>query len=204
MNNRRGPWLSLLFGMAVVLSGCNASSATPQPLVSSQVKQEEIMSAQERDMVILFQSLVEMDREDGLRFSKQQAKELLPLVSRNSTDGELSYADQQHIIALLSTNQKAYVDHFQEHLLTRQLEKKPLEDLTPEQREQIIREFQNRREENEREHRNDPVLYEAAVDEMSVSYSESLMPGSDMKVPDNVEQQLMGLLNDRLHNESGK
>jgi len=201
---RRVQWISLLLGMAVLLSGCSISKAVEQPPEPSEVKQDDIMSPKERDMVILFQGLVQMDKKDGLMLTKQQAEAMLPLVRRNSTDGELSQSDQQQIVGLLTLKQRAYVDEFQEHLQNRKqsfTDKKPWEELTPEQREQMIKDFQDRRQEREKEHLDpqDPGNAQAPAGPGSLEADDGeLLTGGDADVPDNVEQQLMDLLEGRL------
>ncbi|OXM87944.1 hypothetical protein [Paenibacillus rigui] len=209
MRYRRNPWLRIFLGMTVALSGCNVTKATEQPPVPLTVKQEEIQSAQERDMVILFQSLVQMDKKDGLMLSRRQAEDMLPLVRRNSTDGELSQADQQLIVSLLSKKQKAYVDDFQEHLLNRKqslTERKYMDDLTIEQREQMIKEFQMRRQQRDQEqgHQSTPEMNIITDDEDLSSTGAFFIPGGSGGGANNVEQQLIELLEGRLVSEPTK
>lgn len=160
-------------------------------------------------MVILFQSLVQMDKKDGLMLSKRQAEDMLPLVRRNSTDGELSQAGQQLIVSLLSKKQKAYVDDFQEHLLNRKqslTERKSMDDLTIEQREQMIKEFQMRRQQRDQEqgHQSTPEMNIITDDEELSSTGAFFIPGGSGGGANNVEQQLIELLEGRLVSEPTK
>jgi hypothetical protein len=125
-------WIPLLLVSVVfiVLSGCGTGMDTATSLqVNGQERvstikgtqtgggltgaatpKNEILSRKERDLVILFKGLLLMDHQPGLLISEIQAAEMLPMVSQSAEDGGMEPENETKIRALLTVEQKNYLD----------------------------------------------------------------------------------------------
>jgi hypothetical protein len=101
----------------VLLSGyasSNPSNPAVQQAVSSQdsavikTSQPDVQNRKERQLVLLFQALLQMDRKEGLSISKEQAAALLPLIRNSRDQGNLTTEQQQQALALLNVDQQAF------------------------------------------------------------------------------------------------
>lgn len=195
MGNWRSRWIGI--SLVVCLNGCvdraPIISPVPAPAAASiaTVERDEIQNNLERQMVILFQGLLQMDRRENLGLSTKQAVEMLPLVEVNTGNGELKQTDRLLIINLLTTEQKEFFDDFQERLRVKaqaMKEYKKKAPLSMEEREAMIHEFEVRRREKDAER--------LALGESN--NSDEMNPGKPLGGgfgnPKNVEQQLIDLL----------
>lgn len=195
---RVGVWVCIAL---VLLTGCmKKAPVAPAPQSTSLMKPEEVQSDMEREMVILFQGLVQMDRQERLVINKKQAEELLPAVKRNTYDGELNPADQQMIIGILTADQRLFVIKYQkdihEHMQASK-ERKEREKLDHEERERMVREFQQRRQDEEHGQRSEPSEPSNSSEETSTGPA-SVVPS---KRSNNVEQRLIRLLESKLKDD---
>ncbi|MCU6798104.1 hypothetical protein OB236_38855 [Paenibacillus sp. WQ 127069] len=200
MGNWRLRWIGISFIM--LLNGCIHPAPVSLQLPEAVVQRDEIQNTFERQMVILFQSLIQMDRRENLGLSIKQAKELLPMVERNSRVGELEQADQLLIIGLLSTEQKGFVNEFQERIRSKEQNMKEFKKKDPssvEEREAMIHEFEVRRRERDAEFDKKPLppSEEGTRDNTPHPPSSSGGLGSGK----NVEQQLIDLLQAKIKKE---
>ncbi|TDF99536.1 hypothetical protein [Paenibacillus piri] len=196
--------------MAGLINGC-AASATQKPLPVQPVspasvveRQDDFQSSREKDMVLLFQSLLQMNKRENLKISAAQAESLLPLIKRNSSVGELETSDQKVITALLTEDQKRYVDEFLEETRLRKEQFKELKEqqgISEEERERMIREFLSKRAQerdgqppphHNREDGGAPALPGAGAGPVPAG------PGGK-----NIEQQLIDLLEAKLRSRGG-
>jgi hypothetical protein len=177
-----GKWRSRWIGICLIvcLNGCvnPAPLISPEPAAAATSERDEIQNSLERQMVILFQGLVEM----------------LPLVVVNTGKGQLKQTDQSLIINLLTPEQKDFFDDFQERLRAKEQDIKEFKKKAPlsvEEREAMIHEFELRRREKDAERhaqgegRNPNEMYPGPP---------SPPPGGGFGNPKNVEQQLIELL----------
>jgi hypothetical protein len=115
---------------AVLLSGCGSNQAAQgnanQPntktdeapaanTMTDQSKQPSgnpgtAMNPNQRTMMMTFQSLMMMDKTASLSITKEQAAKMLPLVQDGITKNELSADAQTNLLAVLTAEQKKFVD----------------------------------------------------------------------------------------------
>lgn len=190
-----GVWICIA---AVILTGCIRKEAVkPSPQSASLMKQEEVQSDMEREMVILFQSLIQMDKQAHLVINKKQAEELLPEVKHNTSEGGLTLAEQQIIVSILTVDQRLFVINYQKNMHEHiQKEIKERDKLDREERERMVREFQLRRQEQEQyqDQHQDPSQQGNRNDDSSSELTYS----SPLKKSNNVEQRLIHLLENRV------
>jgi septal ring factor EnvC (AmiA/AmiB activator) len=193
MRDWRLRWVGI--GLIVWLNGCAAPAPVISPAPVAAVQRDEIQNSLERQMVILFQSLLQMDRRDNLKLSTQQAEAMLPLVERNTRVGELEQADKQLIINLLSAEQKDFTNEFQDRIRAKEQalkEYKKKESSSVEERETMIHEFEARRRDRDAERQTAPT--ESGSNEGNPGSP----PGGGSGSGKNVEQQLIDLLGSKL------
>ncbi|WP_239634518.1 hypothetical protein [Paenibacillus sp. H1-7] len=190
---------TITIASSLLLGGCNTLKTVPPqpvpPAAAPAPAEDEIQRETERDMVILFQGLIQLDKQQALVITKTQAEAMLPVVKRNSSKGELTAGDQQRIIAMLTTEQKKFVIEYRDRILTRMrvmMEKKEPEGLTAEERERMVQEFQKKRR---LEHEaGDPDMVPRDAPESGPT----LVPNADQRRANNVEQRLIRLLEGKL------
>ncbi|CAG7648467.1 hypothetical protein ACFQI7_12615 [Paenibacillus allorhizosphaerae] len=156
--------LTAYCSILIVISGCGtAGHASSTPDVSSaqaatspnkpaDVQKRrpdgDLLSLNERQMVLFFKDLLQIDRKEGLGFTRDQAEEMLPLVRKNSISGELTQSDQAKIVEMLTTEQKHYYDEIIKRLPRLGMNPPPPpphEHISPEELERKIEEFERRR-----------------------------------------------------------
>ncbi|MCS7464435.1 hypothetical protein N0M98_30510 [Paenibacillus doosanensis] len=194
MNNRCLRTIGLVISVAAMLSGCEPdhSAADARSLAPVQ-KEEDVQSDMERDMVLLFQSLVQMDKQAQLTINRKQAEQMLPVVQRNTRTGELTQADRQDIIDLLTNEQRRFVSDYRERAHARMKaarDSKPFDGLSQEEREKMVQEFQKRRRQ-EREEEGQ------AAEPVPQAQADTPVTG-DQRRTGNVEQRLIRLLEGKL------
>ncbi|OXM87595.1 hypothetical protein [Paenibacillus rigui] len=89
-----------------------ASQDTAKQDVSQAAKQEKPaqMNEKEREMSFTFQSLLMMDKADGLAITKDQAASMLTVVQDSITKGELTSDAQTKLTEKLTAEQKKYME----------------------------------------------------------------------------------------------
>ncbi|MDB5054966.1 MAG: hypothetical protein JWM44_3016 [Bacilli bacterium] len=88
----------------------DTQAAAPNPVSSTKASTNVIQNKQERELVLMFRSLLQMDKKSELHFSKAQAENLLPLIRQSTSDGEMSDENLKMIIDLLTKEQKLFYD----------------------------------------------------------------------------------------------
>ncbi|WJH34116.1 hypothetical protein N6H14_29940 [Paenibacillus sp. CC-CFT747] len=116
-----------------------------RPAVQEQEHKQEVapfQSSRERQLVILFRSLLEMDGVPELHFSAQEAEALLPAVSQAVEKGALGPQDLTRVLDRLTPGQRAYYNGVKERMERRPPPPgKPLEE---EERRQLLEDFRHR------------------------------------------------------------
>jgi hypothetical protein len=126
-------WIFLLLVsvfLFIVLSGCGAGKDTATSvqvngqervgtvtetqsgggITSAATPKNEILSRKERELVMLFKGLLLMDHQPKLLISQIQAEDMLPMVSQSAEDGGITPETETKIRALLTVEQKNYLD----------------------------------------------------------------------------------------------
>lgn len=112
----------------VLLSGCgNASSSQPAAASSAQPQQQQqngqsqadskqnaqdrpVMNAAQRQMFSTFQTLLMLDKADGLTITKEQAQAMLPVAQEIVTKAELSDENKTKLFEKLTDAQKKFIE----------------------------------------------------------------------------------------------
>ncbi|UJF36037.1 hypothetical protein [Paenibacillus hexagrammi] len=184
-------WVILALGAALVagvLEGCAnnpASKSEPSPSVQQHAG-EDVQSEDERQMVMLFQGLIRMDRQADLAISKQQAEALLPYVQKGKDAGGISKGEREQVIELLHDSQQTYLENEAKQTAQRIRQHNSAvsrDNLSPEERQQMIEQFEQHRKENQDDS-------SAARPQGSDRYAASSRSGMGKSV----EQQLLELL----------
>jgi hypothetical protein len=126
MNRKKAMGAFLL--LSALLSGCGAHDAAQESANaasantgSDQTQQQSgqqqqagqarpAMTQQERQMMFVFQSLISMDKAEGLSITKDEAQQMLPIVQDAISKGELTPDQQSKLEASLTADQKKYLD----------------------------------------------------------------------------------------------
>lgn len=129
-------WIGACALIAIMLSGCgtkaqdqagtaNAAGSTQQTETKQDAQQAQngqqgqgmdmskpktVMTEQERQMMMTFQTLVRMDKTDGLAITKEQAQAMLPVVQDGIAKKELSTDAHAKLTEKLTAEQKKFVD----------------------------------------------------------------------------------------------
>ncbi|WP_165452278.1 hypothetical protein [Paenibacillus thalictri] len=176
-----------MINMTLLLTGCVQHGTVTGP-AAPETEAADMQTLTEKQLVFLFQTLMQMDKRDGLAITRSQAQQLLPIIRKNSTEGELTSADQKKIMDLLSPAQKQAYDDYQERMRKRiqslDKDKSRLDELSESDRDRIINEFKQRRTDKENELSEPPM-------------PPPRKPGFDELSGKNVEQQLIELLEAR-------
>jgi hypothetical protein len=141
--------LALLTAYAV--SNANKPGA-PQAVIASAAlegSQPVVQNRKERQLVLLFQALLQMDRKDGLSISKEQAAALLPLIRSSRDQGDLTADQQKQALELLSSAQQAFYNELAAKMKNRMNgggAGRDFNHLTQEERDKLIEQFQQRRD----------------------------------------------------------
>lgn len=165
-----------------------------------------VQSVKERELVLLFGALVQMDRQTGLRINKSQAIGMLPLVRKAVADGELGAAEAANLQHLLTQEQLRFYNDLSDRLAARWKELAGEDAIEPdslsdEERQHMLEEIIRR---NVRRGTGPPSAAaspsagspEGAPDE---SKGEGGMPPpfAGIRTETNIEQQLLELLESR-------
>jgi len=113
----------------VLLSGCgNPSSSQPAAASSAQPQQQQqqngqtqadgkqtaqdrpVMNAAQRQMFSTFQTLLMLDKADGLTITKEQAQDMLPVAQEIVTKAELSDENKTKLFEKLTDAQKKFIE----------------------------------------------------------------------------------------------
>ncbi|KRF43935.1 hypothetical protein [Paenibacillus sp. Soil787] len=110
----------------VLLSGCgNPSSSQPAAASSAQPQQQNeqsqadgkqkaqdrpVMNAAQRQMFSTFQTLLMLDKADGLTITKEQAQAMLPVAQDIVTKAELSDENKTKLYEKLTDAQKKFIE----------------------------------------------------------------------------------------------
>jgi hypothetical protein len=139
-----------------LLTGYASSNAT-KPAVLQAVNSQEsaaiarsqpvVQNHKERQLVLLFQALLQMDRKEGLSISNEQAAALLPLIRNSRDQGNLTTDQQKQALELLNTEQQAFYNDLAIKMRDRMNggASKNIDHLTQEERDKLIEQFKDRR-----------------------------------------------------------
>jgi hypothetical protein len=81
-----------------------------QGAVSSNAPKNPVMSQKELELSLLFRGLLQMDKKGELLITKEQAASMLPIVSKSTEAGEITADNQQKLLELLTPDQKKFID----------------------------------------------------------------------------------------------
>ncbi|SEB60309.1 hypothetical protein [Paenibacillus sp. GP183] len=141
--------LSLLTGYASsteIKPAVQQAVNSPEP-VSTDGSQPVVQNRKEREMVLLFQALLQMDRKEGLSISNEQAAALLPLIRNSRDQGNLTADQQKQALEFLNVDQQAFYNDLaikMKDSMNRGAGKN-FDHLTQEERDKLIEQFKNRR-----------------------------------------------------------
>ncbi|MEK8126691.1 hypothetical protein WMW72_02085 [Paenibacillus filicis] len=111
--------------LTLLLSGCGTQAATQDTPKSNGATQGAAaqadsagqnkpdrpqMNEQQREMMTTFQSLIRMDKTDGLAITKEEAQPMLAVVQDSITKGELTSDAHAKLTEKLTADQKKYLD----------------------------------------------------------------------------------------------
>ncbi|NQX64739.1 hypothetical protein HQN90_01230 [Paenibacillus alba] len=146
---------------------------------------EDVQNLTEMQLVMLFQTLLRMDRNASLVITTKQAAAMLPSIRQSMEEGSMSDAERKQVLRSLTAEQKAFLDE-QIKQLTQRIAKRvdnPGLALSDEEREKRIDAFIARRKAGR----------EAEAGEMDRTDGEK--PQMDPKTMGmSIEQQLVDLL----------
>jgi len=151
---RRWGRLAASAALTLLLGGCGAAhvaqDATPAAALpaAATAAATEVQSNSERQLVVLFRALLQLDRQPGLAIGKEQAEALLPIIRQTEEAGSVGEADKQRVVALLSPQQLAYYDKLAQSMKARMSGDgaRHAASLSPQERDKLIEEFKNRKE----------------------------------------------------------
>lgn len=115
-------FMAMAIGLMIVLAACgkqaastdSASSASPteqaQGAANLAAPQNPVMSQKELELSMLFRGFLQMDNKGELLITKDQAGIMLPIVKKSTEDGEITADNQQKLMALLTPEQKKFID----------------------------------------------------------------------------------------------
>lgn len=160
MSSTRNSLLCIIL-TTFLLVGCNRegtgqdrASVTKYPSMSTsvQVKQElptadDVQNVRERQLVMLFQGLIVMDRQPLLALTAEQAHAILPIVRKSEEEGSIEESERIAVIYILTKDQKAYLDEQSKQLKLRMAERmgRHKETLSAAERERYVNAFESRR-----------------------------------------------------------
>jgi Spy/CpxP family protein refolding chaperone len=145
--------LMLLSGCAAKTTSSNGSALSPKATETAKQPNQadgqppDVQNRKERQLVMLFQGLLQIDRKEGLSLTAKQAKDMLPIVQKSKDEGEVTGEAQQQVLALLTSEQKAFYEDLSTKFKSSMNGAAPKnrEDLTPEQRDKMIEDFKAKR-----------------------------------------------------------
>jgi hypothetical protein len=158
----KGSFQACLSGLifVVLFSGCangkEGLGAAAKPAVSAQLpaaaenREPDVQSRNERQMVLLFQALLQMERTNGLSISKEQAAALLPLIRKSRDDGEITAEEQNQALDILTAAQKKFYEDMAAKMKERMSggNRKNPNHINPEERDKMIQQFKSRKDES--------------------------------------------------------
>jgi hypothetical protein len=115
-------FMVMLLVILAVISGCgkqaasSESAASVQPndqseaAVNSDTAKQPVMSPKELELSMLFRGLLQKDKQGELLITKEQAVSMQPIVAKSTEDGEITADNQQKLLALLTPEQKKFID----------------------------------------------------------------------------------------------
>ncbi|MCD1257329.1 hypothetical protein B5M42_000580 [Paenibacillus athensensis] len=148
-------WNALAAGtaltLALLLGGCGAAGVAHHAASADSVPADapaEVQSSSERQLVMLFQALLKLDRQPGLAIGKEQAEALLPLIRQTEEAGGVGDAEQGRVVALLSPKQRAYCDQLLQGMQARMSgdHARFAAGPSPQERDKLIEDFKNRKQ----------------------------------------------------------
>jgi hypothetical protein len=177
--------LSLLTGYA----SSNALYPVVQQAVSTQEStttessQPVVQNRKERQLVLLFQALLQMDRKESLSISKEQAAALLPLIRSSRDQGDLTTDQQKQALELLNVDQQAFYNDLAIKMKDRMNggASRNFDHLTQGERDKLIEQFK------ESQNRQPP-----GSGNMASRSDDEGLPGQELGK--SMEQQLIDLL----------
>ncbi|MNI27517.1 hypothetical protein D3C73_812550 [compost metagenome] len=157
----------------------------------------DLQNRLERQLIVIFQALLQMDRKEGLKITADQALGMLPLLRKIKDEGQMLAQDQQQIVSLLSAEQKVFFDEAStRNSRMRGRPPKKFDGLSPEDRDKLIEEFQRKRMSGEDEGVIGPFIQQDA-EEGYRNYG-GPPPPHDPVLGISMEQQLIDLLEARV------
>jgi hypothetical protein len=106
-----------------------------------------VQNRKERQLVLLFQALLQMDRKEGLSISKEQAAALLPLIRNSRDQGNLTANQLKQALEHLNVDQQTFYNDFAKKMQARLngVANINIDHLTQEERDKLIEQFKEKR-----------------------------------------------------------
>lgn len=182
-----------------LLAGCNGQgtgqagpsvtlkTATPTSEIVAQElpTAEDVQNQRERQLVMLFQGLIVMDRQPLLALTSEQSHAILPIVRKSEEEGSIDESERKAVIQVLTNEQKAYLEEQSKQVKLRMAERmyQHREELSAAERERYVNAFEKRRK------------FDRQVEAGVSAYANSDPSSPDLRgLGISVEQQLIELL----------
>lgn len=107
---------------------------------------DELQSRKDKELMLLFIALLQMDKKAGLALTAAEAAAIVPAVKAGKEKGELSPEEKQQVFAALTNEQVRFLTEFRERVTT---QRRKLRELSPEERASMIEQFKQRRKQEE-------------------------------------------------------
>lgn len=150
----------------------------------------EIQNKKEKQMVLLFRTLIQMEQTSDLSITSVQAETMLPLVRKMVSEGSVSSADHDQVVQLLTNQQHAFfadaVDRLDRFPNNQQQGAGP-QNLTDEERSRLAEELEANQTITEWREESDSAGHSGAT-------AGDTQNGSWLPNEKNIEQQLIELL----------
>jgi hypothetical protein len=153
---------------------------------------DDLQSRKDKELVLTFVALLQMDKQPELALTPAEAASLLPIVKAGKEKGGLSPEDEQAVVRTLTEDQARFVAEFRERAGE---QRKKLKELTQSERIAMIERFKQKRKQEDSGAKADGAGAETSRE--SAAGGESGDAGA-RDGERTVEQQLLDLLEARL------
>lgn len=146
--------LALRFTLiSFLLSGCTEqmplenSRVLVPPSTTSWQSLQDVQSLSEMQLVMMFQGLIRMDRQNSLTITAKQAQAILPVVRKSMDEGSISEFERKQVIAGLTQEQRTFLDEISKQMMKRMTDRMDnlSDEVNSEEREKRVAAFIQKR-----------------------------------------------------------